>query len=220
MKTISTEQARRIDREAQQILGMSSLCLMENAGRNVADVVERKVKVEGPVVVFAGCGNNGGDGFVAARHLHIRGYHVQVVLVGDKNRMSTDCAVNYNICVNCGIPVTEGGSMTGGTVIPPTPTVVIDALLGTGLKGEVREPYTRFIEKINETDALTVSVDTPSGLDCDTGMVLGCCVEADVTVTFVLPKKGFFIGDGPRMTGEIVTADIGIPVPRWVTEGG
>jgi hydroxyethylthiazole kinase-like uncharacterized protein yjeF len=169
----------------------------------------------GRVMVICGSGNNGGDGFVAARHLFLRNVPVAVFLLGREEKLTPDAATNYTAARNCGVPVSVGDDIreAGLDYISGRFALIVDALLGTGVKGEVRDPYASAIGAINETGVPVVSVDVPSGLDCDTGRPLGVCVKAARTVTFILPKVGFSRTDGPKMCGEVTVADIGVPLP-------
>ena len=212
MKRLTREQARSIDRHAIEVLGVPSICLMENAGRQVADEACDMLHEGGRVLVVCGTGNNGGDGFVAARHLCLRGIPVEVVLLGDEERLTPDAATNHRAAHNIGIPITAVDSFTGADL--KDSALIVDALLGTGISGEVREPYAGAIQAISDSGLPVLSVDIPSGLDCDTGEILGVCVKAECTVTFILPKVGLSLAEGPRVCGRIVVADIGVPVPN------
>jgi NAD(P)H-hydrate epimerase len=171
---------------------------------------------DGPVLIFAGRGNNGGDGFVMARHLVNRGVSVEVLYLGDLATVTpdSDAGINLFIILKMGVLVRElpkgdlaawlDGFLAGFPVI-------VDALLGTGARGEIREPFLAAVRALNRTHAKVLAVDIPSGLDCDTGLPLGVAVKALVTVTFGLPKVGFFKGQGPDLCGRIVTADISLP---------
>ena len=201
---ITREQAREIDRKAVEEIGVPSICLMENAGRQVADAA-CEMAPGGRVLVVCGTGNNGGDGFVAARHLFLRGVSVEVVLLGDKEKLTPDALINHNAAIGSGVAV------TGELPAELSFDLVIDALLGTGISGEVREPYASAINAINGSGVSVLAADIPSGLDCDTGEILGVCVKAKRTVTFILSKVGFAKSSGPDMCGTITVADIGIP---------
>ena len=180
---------------------------MENAARGIADVVAKYAKgVSGPIAVICGPGNNGGDGFAAARHLHNLGLapHLHLVTPPEAFRDGSDAGVNLAIARAMGIPVR-------GDLELQDVAVVVDALFGTGLSRPVRAPYNAAIEAINAAARLTIAVDLPSGLDADTGEVLGVAVRAHVTATMVAPKVGFAFGEGPTHVGEVVVVDIGCP---------
>lgn len=218
---ITRSQAREADRHAIEDLHIPSICLMENAGRQVADAACDMLSGQGRVLVICGSGNNGGDGFVAARHLLLRGVETAIVFLGSEEKLTPDSKTNYRAICGCGIAVSvvEDIREAGLEDIACRFNLIIDALLGTGISGEVREPYASAIRALQAARSPILSVDIPSGLDCDTGHVLGVCVKAAKTVTFIRPKVGFEKADGPEMCGEIIVADIGAPLrpvtPRY-----
>ena len=203
VKFITREQAGEIDRRAVEEIGVPSICLMENAGRQVADAAS-EMATGGRVLVVCGTGNNGGDGFVAARHLFLRGVLVEAVLFGNKEKLTPDALINHNAVVGSGVAVADA--------LPDDLSfdLIVDALLGTGISGEVREPCASAIKAINDSVSPVLAVDIPSGLDCNTGEILGVCVRAERTVTFILPKIGFTKASGPEMCGTVTVADIGV----------
>lgn len=207
MRAVTAAEMRAIDRAAIEGLGLPALALMENAGRAVADAVAAACPGGGLVAVVCGHGNNGGDGLVAARHLLGRGYAVACELAAGAPR--GDAAVHAAVWRAMGFPLEAAGADLGARLARAD--VVVDALLGTGLSGGVRPPFTDAIHAINGAGRPVVAVDIPSGLDADDGRVLGACVRADVTVTFALAKRGFTRGDGPAHCGRVIVADIGIP---------
>jgi NAD(P)H-hydrate epimerase len=242
-------QARELDKAAIDAVGVKGLILMENAGRACAAEAVHMLRGagaaddEGPplargaagkrVVVFCGMGNNGGDGFVVARHLHNWGAQVGTVLLGgisDALRKAGDAAVNLEIALNMDIPVVEVADAAQARAAAQeagAADLLVDALLGTGLDRDVGEPYRALIEGINKLGSPVLAVDVPSGLDCDTGRALGCAVRAAVTVTFVLPKRGFACPGAAEYTGEIKVAEISVPrgliadrVARWKSQEG
>jgi NAD(P)H-hydrate epimerase len=159
------------------------------------------------VVVFCGTGNNGGDGFVVARHLSNAGAQVEIALAGDVDRLSPDAAANHRICAAMGIPINSADAVS-----PDADTLIVDALLGTGFAGDVRAPLAAVIDRINETPKRrVVALDVPSGLDCDTGRPSNATVRADVTVTFVAGKVGFDAASARPYVGRVDVADIGSP---------
>jgi len=214
IKPRTSAEMRELDRRAIEEYGIPGIVLMENAGRSAASEVLKMLRRKGGrVVIFAGKGNNGGDGFVVARHLHNNGVSVVVYFVGEcetARKGEGDAAKNLDIILKMGLDVREIKDV-GDIPRRPNADVIVDALLGTGLSGEVREPFRTIIHRINRWGIPVLAVDTPSGLCCDTGRVLGVAVRADRTVTFACPKKGFFIGEGRRHVGRLVIADISIP---------
>lgn len=215
MRAVTAAEMREIDRRAIEDYGIPSYELMERAGRAVA---EKAAEVAGPapkkVLVLAGKGNNGGDGLVAARCLHGKGYAVQILLFSEGKKLKADPARNFVANAKLGIPCRIVGEHFAWETVPELfrdSEVIVDALFGVGLDKDLDEPYVGVIRQMNESKRPIVSVDIPSGLDADTGKIHGACVKARVTVTMGLPKKGFYEGEGPDMCGEIVIADIGIP---------
>ena len=215
MRAVTAGEMREIDRRTIEEFGIPSYELMEKAGRAVA---EETAKLAGPapkkILVLAGKGNNGGDGLVAARYLHEKGYSVQVFLFSEGKKLKADPARNFAANAKLGIRtrvVGEHFAWESVSEILRKPEVMIDALFGVGLDKPVNEPYRGLIERLNQEKKEVVSVDIPSGLDADTGEILGVCVRASVTVTMGLPKKGFYEREGPSVTGRIVVADIGFP---------
>lgn len=195
--TISSRDMQILDMNCEYF-GLSRLQLMENAGKGLADEVSRRFEA-GKVVVFAGPGNNGGDGFVAARHL--KGFEVEIRLMS--REIKTDIAKrNFEICKRAGMEICEG--------VPDTidADIVVDAMLGTGVRGRLREPYASAVELINSSNAFVVAVDVPTGVNPDTGEY-ELAVKADLTVTFHKPKPG--LNRARDVCGEVVVKDIGIP---------
>jgi NAD(P)H-hydrate epimerase len=221
MRTLTREQVRDVDRRAIEELGIAGVVLMENAGRQAADVAERMLRdARGRrAIILAASGNNGGDGFVIARHLLVRGLEPRVLLAADPARLTGDALANFRLLAPLGIPVTVlsgDAAAMAATVVQAAEEaeLIVDALLGTGLAGEVRDPLRSIIEAIHRCHAggvAVLAVDIPSGLDADTGRPLGAAVKADVTVTFVAAKKGFAAKESRAYTGKVIVADIGVP---------
>ncbi len=211
MKLVTPEEMREIDRLTIEKYNIPGLRLMENAGLSVALLILKRDIDLSNIFVICGKGNNGGDGLVLARVLKIRGYNPKVILIAKKDELTGDAKVNLDTFLDLeGTEVheiTEFGKMRE----LENPSLIIDALFGTGLKEEVRGIYEDVISWINKKNAYTVSLDIPSGLNGETGIILGSSVKADLTVTFGLPKIGCYIQNGPLYSGEIVITDIGIP---------
>ncbi|HET7753624.1 MAG TPA: NAD(P)H-hydrate dehydratase [Anaeromyxobacteraceae bacterium] len=211
MRICGSTEMRAIDRAAIDGLGIPGIQLMERAGAAVAAAVQRRL-ARPSVVVYCGPGNNGGDGWVAARLLHGRGAAVQVVSAAEPSSLTGDARAAFEAAERAQVRWTRLDSP------PPQPTpgpaVVVDALLGTGLS---RPPDARLSEAIDRVDeargrgAHVVAVDVPSGLSADTGQPLGRCVRADTTVTFAFMKRGLALFPGVTLAGEVEVADIGIP---------
>jgi NAD(P)H-hydrate epimerase len=193
-----------------EYFGVSRLLLMENAGHNVALEVSSRFKPPKSVAVFCGLGGNGGDGFVAARHLSCMGFKVKVVLAGKAKEILDKAALkNWRALrsLKDTVPVEE---VYDSTLVPKTTAdIVIDALLGTGAKGSLRSPILQLVETINEMDAFRVAVDVPTGIDADSGIVLNNAVKADLTITFHRTKRG--LGKAKKYVGELVLKNIGLP---------
>ena len=196
-----------LDRKAIHQFGIPSIVLMENAGRGVSELAIQMLKdaARKKIAVFCGMGNNGGDGFVAARYLLRRGAEVDVYVFGEKLRIKNDPAVNLKILEKMDIRINEVASP-----IDIHAGLIIDAIFGIGLNGEVKEPAKSIIMDLNRQDVPILSIDVPSGLDADTGEVLGEAIKAKKTATMQFPKKGFYINKGPEYVGEVVVVDIGI----------
>lgn len=217
-KSLTREEMRELDRKAIEEFQIPGILLMENAGRNVTEEAVKVIDDPGKekIAVLCGKGNNGGDGFVIARHLYNKGITVKVFLFAKIADILTDgdASTNLRILLNMKIPVKECIDPLGTNDLLNNLgkyTILIDALFGTGLSGEVREPFKTLIRGINTLKKTVISADIPSGLDCNTGNVLGVAIKAKKTVTFAVAKQGFYLGEGSNYTGEIVVTDISIP---------
>jgi NAD(P)H-hydrate epimerase len=213
MKPVLTRaQMRAFDRLAIDECGVPSIVLMENAGRGAADAIGA---TEGAtVVVVCGTGNNGGDGFVVARHLLARGASVSVLLAGEKEKLSADAAANHRAFTGLGGSVTElapGGDSAALALALGGADVVVDALFGTGLDRPIAGWIEPIVQAVNAARARRVALDLPSGLDADTGAALGTVVQADLTVTFGHMKAGLVTPAGARAAGEVRVVDLGVP---------
>ncbi|MDD4178935.1 MAG: NAD(P)H-hydrate epimerase [Candidatus Margulisbacteria bacterium] len=210
-RALTVRQAQAFDEFAQEKLGIPSIVLMENAGRGVAEVVSNAIRVTSNayVVVVCGTGNNGGDGFVAARHLLNAGVKVKVFVIGTKTKLKNDPKTNLNILLKIGQKIKWVKTVKDLQGIERS-SLIIDAIFGIGLNSPVRGIYFDAINKLNNSGVPIVAVDVPSGLDANTGKVLGAAVRAKVTVTFVAAKKGFFRTAGLKHCGKIIVRDIGV----------
>lgn len=207
--TITSREMRALDTNAEYF-GVSRLQMMENAGRNVALEVASRFKPDKQVAVFCGSGGNGGDGFVAARHLLAMGFKVTIVLAGKPGEISSKEALeNWKALqlLKEKLPIHE---VHDTALIPEVNAdIVIDALLGTGTKGKLRPPILQLVQRINETNAFRIAVDVPTGIDADTGETLGEAIKADITITFHRLKIG--LENAKEHAGEIIVKDIGVP---------
>lgn len=190
--------------------GLPGPALMESAGRETAREILRRWPRPGRVAVLVGGGKNGGDGLVVARHLREAGWKVELRLLADPSRLTGDAGIQWQLVEPMGLPLRRVRKRSDPLALEDV-TVVVDALLGTGLRGEVREPVRWAIEALVETELPVVAVDTPSGVDGRTGRVHGIATRARVTVTFGFPKPGLFLADGPAHVGRLVAATLAYP---------
>ncbi len=212
---LTRDQVRRVDHLAINRYGIAGVVLMENAGRNAAIIIDNIYGPAGMAFVVCGPGNNGGDGFVIARHLHNAGWSVRLTITGHESRMTPDALVNFLIIKAMGLDSTIAPDEDSQRVITATigdGDLVIDALLGTGFRGEVRSPTSQLITALNAAaKRATVAIDVPSGLDCDSGTPSSTTIRADLTVTFVAQKAGFTSPSAKPYIGRVEVADIGAP---------
>lgn len=217
-RVMSRDQVRSVDRWAIEEIGLPGIALMENAGRSCAEFIMDRLgrKTARRVCIFCGTGNNGGDGYVIARHLRNAGQRTCVVLCGDRQKVHGDARINLDVLGALGEDVREldlGAADAPALVraLAQGADIVVDALFGTGLQGPLREDCWRLVEAINGLKVPVLAVDIPSGLDCDTGRPLGAAIRADWTVTFVAMKKGFIASaESAQYTGQVHVASIGI----------
>jgi len=215
---MSRDEVRTFDSWAINTLGIPGVVLMENAGRSCAELIKEKLAgvAKPKVCIFCGTGNNGGDGYVIARHLLNSGFSVTVAICGDRNKIKGDAKINLDILERLGQPIEQlnlkSGDIAGRVkAFTAGADMLVDALFGTGLSGQLSDEYKQLIESINGRNCPVLAVDIPSGLDCDTGEPLGAAIRADYTVTFVAVKKGFTSeSTAPQYTGEIFVASIGV----------
>ncbi len=219
---LTAEAMRTADRYTIEEYGIPSFTLMESAGRGTADLIRN---AHGPldgeaVVILCGKGNNGGDGLVVARRLYAAGARVHVVLTSDPGELRDDPARNLDLleqlrdeddAERLTIAVLDTLGLLTETTKQLSPLLYVDALLGTGLTSDLREPIRSLVDWVNDRPAPTVAIDVPTGLQSDTGTVLGSAVEAEHTITIAAPKVGLLVGDGPRYAGSVDVVDIGIP---------
>ncbi len=214
---MTRDEVRAFDAWAINTLGIPGVVLMENAGRSCAELIKDKLKGKAvpKVCIFCGTGNNGGDGYVIARHLINSGFDVTVAVCGDRGKIKGDAKINLDILERMGRTI-ESLDPAGGRIREQAEAfcseadMIVDGLFGTGLSGQLRGEYKELIESMNECGCPILAVDIPSGLDCDTGEPLGSAIRAVATVTFVALKKGFTSPAARAYTGEIFIASIGI----------
>lgn len=215
MKSLTRDEVRALDRCAIETLAVPGVVLMENAGRNAAAEIDSFLGgCRGKAVaVVAGAGNNGGDGFVIARHLSMRGARVVTFLIAPAEKVVGDAATNLAIIKNLALPVhilAESEMAQLGSRLSDF-DLVVDAVGGTGVSGPLRGGAAEAVNQINASARPVVAVDIPSGLDCDLGVAPGPAVRAALTVTFAARKKGFDVSGAEAYTGVVKVADIGVP---------
>jgi NAD(P)H-hydrate epimerase len=215
---LNRSQVRTVDAIAIEEFGIPGIVLMENAGRGCVDVL-LDCDVKGPAVILCGPGNNGGDGFVIARHLKNLGLNLQVVLFGDPEKISGDARINLEIVQKMEIPISyiqpiwldeEFQAAISSVDAEPTEWI-IDALLGTGATGAVRAPMDQAIRLANELPVKRMAIDIPTGVDCDLGTIENVAFKSDITCTFVAGKPGLFVKSSAAYVGEVRVIDIGVP---------
>jgi len=221
MLVCTAAQMRELDRTTIEDYGIPGVVLMEAAGRGVVEVILDSLDERAGrdptglrVVILCGSGNNGGDGFVVARHLVSQGCHVLVYLVAERAKIGGDALTNLQILERIGvkpIPLQTEDDLERAESTLVHAAVIVDALLGTGLSSDVRGQYRSVLERANRATALKVAVDIPSGLNADSGAVMGVAFDADHTVTFGLPKVGLVTHPGVERVGKLHVVDIGIP---------
>lgn len=214
---LTRQQVRDFDAWAINKACVPGAVLMENAGRGCAEVVIGRLKKVGgrKVCVFCGTGNNGGDGFVIARHLTGAGFEAIVVICGQSSKIKGDAEVNYRIARNMNILIKELEPSSADIekaveTFAGNCDLIVDAIFGTGLEGRLAGGFEKLINAVNSLNKPVVAVDIPSGLDCDTGCSPGAAIKAAATVTFAAAKKGFANPRSKEYTGEVYIASIGI----------
>jgi NAD(P)H-hydrate epimerase len=213
--TLSRAAVRDLDRRAIHEYGVPGVVLMENAGRGAAELLVRLNPDRQRVLILCGPGNNGGDGFVMARHLQNHGLDVDVLLFGDVECLSPDARVNAVIWQRSAAlwtgPADRRLNVDLRRVIDGAPGWIVDALFGTGLTRPLGPPFDEVASAVNASGRPVLAVDIPSGLDCDTGEPLGPTIRATHTATFVASKVGFANPKAKPCLGEVHVLDIGAP---------
>jgi len=216
MYLVTANEMQKMDRSTIESFGLPGRILMENAGRGATHFFLEHFKdaVNKKIGVIAGRGNNGGDGFVIARYLAQKGISVTVYLLSERQKVSGDAAANLKLLTPLKIPVIEmpdAETFSAHKTAMRHEAIWIDAILGTGLRSEVKGFFRDVIDFINQTNKPVFAVDIPSGLNSDTGRPCGSCVRADATATFAFAKTGHFLFPGADYTGNLKIIDIGIP---------
>ena len=212
MRAITPREMKIIDMNAAY-LGVSLKTLMETTGEQIFEAISERMPLKGKSFgVFCGPGNNGGDGYAVARHLANNGCNVSILQLSKPK--TSDAKVNASIVKKMGIPISPWTSDYLNSA-----TLIIDAIFGTGLDRNVEGDYSEIIRSINSSPSMRIALDIPSGLDCDTGLPLGCSIEADMTISFVGIKRGFHNKSAKRFIGEINITDIGCPFDLLIKYG-
>ncbi len=214
---MTRQEVRGFDAHAINILGVPGVVLMENAGKNCAEMILGRLKdpAGADVCIFCGTGNNGGDGYVIARHLVNAGVNARIVICGDSEKVKGDARINLDIArkmniSECSLDLQGRDIARQVSDLAGQSDIIVDAVFGTGLKGKLTSQYIGLIERINSLSKEVIAVDIPSGLDCDTGQPLPSAIKATATVTFVAVKKGFTYAHSNAYTGQVYIASIGI----------
>ncbi|MBF0449053.1 MAG: NAD(P)H-hydrate dehydratase [Magnetococcales bacterium] len=216
MKLLSSDEMRRADQRTIEEIGLPGLVLMENAGAATTRLLKNRFLswAEKRILILAGTGNNGGDGFVIARRLLQSGARVNLLLFGQRSRLTPDARQNADIFANLGGHIKE---ITEAELLSNFPAqlahagLVVDALFGTGLHRPIEGHIATTIQQVNRQNIPVLAVDLPSGVCADSGKILGCALKADWTVTFAAEKRGHRLYPGAACCGEIITVPIGIP---------
>lgn len=215
---LTREEVRSLDQRAIAGYGVPGIVLMENAGRGCAELLMRWNPTRQPTVILCGPGNNGGDGFVIARHLQSHGWPVDVQILAKHQAIPGDAATNFDILHASGIDYTQYNPehVQDQQAAFLTQRIhqaewIVDALFGTGLTRPLGHPYDVALAAVHASGKPVLAIDIPSGLDCDTGQPLGPTIRATHTATFVAHKKGFLDPQSSAWTGEVHIVDIGAP---------
>ncbi|MCA1959810.1 MAG: NAD(P)H-hydrate dehydratase [Desulfomonile sp.] len=219
MFLVTAGEMRAFDAAAIERYGIPGVVLMENAGRTTFKILQTYLEDDVrcvKVVVVAGPGNNGGDGYVIARYLINHGADVQTFLLTPREKIKGDALINLQVLEKMTsriFPVHDETSLAHAARTWHEADVIVDAILGTGLTSEVRSPFREAIEWINDAPGLKLAVDLPSGLDADTGRIMGVAVKADLTATYGFRKLGSVLHPGVELCGTVEVVDISIPLP-------
>lgn len=207
---------QEIDKKAIEEFNIPGIILMENAGLVSSLILEENFPDVNKIIIFAGGGNNGGDGLVIARHLFNQGIAVTVYLLKEADKIKGDALINLNIARLMGVPIKEilsENDLEREKANIHNADIILDAILGTGTSGEISGFLVNIINFLNDTHKPIISIDIPSGLDADTGFPLGCCIRAMSTLTLGLPKIGLLVYPGAEFAGKLYLVDISLPKP-------
>jgi ADP-dependent NAD(P)H-hydrate dehydratase / NAD(P)H-hydrate epimerase len=214
---LTRQAVRALDADAIARLGVAGSVLMENAGRGAFEwLLRRFPNALAQVAILGGVGQNGGDAWVVARHLVLAGHAPRCVLVGERAKLRGDALTNLLALERMGVPIAQAAD-AGAPELEAAlrdATLLVDGLFGTGLDRAISGAYARVIERINASGLPCLALDIPSGVDADSGAVLGVAIDAALTVTFAAHKRGLHQHPGAARAGELVCASIGVPGPE------
>lgn len=221
MRLITASEMREMDRLTIEEAGIPGVVLMENAAGSAAEIFLEHFNPppDSLIYIICGKGNNGGDGFVIARYLHESGMNVSVAITGERSSIKGDALINLSAIQKLGIKFSEINDDTALDAFIKRITgcsYIIDGIFGTGLNSPVKGIYKKIIDAVNDSKIPVMSIDIPSGLNSDTGEIMGSAIKADLTVTFGFIKPGQVVYPGAGLTGKLVNVDIGIP--RMISE--
>ncbi len=210
---LDREAVRAVDRAAIEEYGISGMVLMENAARALCESAmemlgETAYAAARRVLIICGSGNNGGDGYALARHLHNRNVSIELAALGEP-KADSDAGINRRICERMRLSIIDARTLT--SCESAEASLIVDAIFGTGLDREVTGDAARIIDWMNRSTCPILAADAPSGMDCNTGRPLGACIRASRTVTFVGLKPGFLGPDAQKLLGDVTVGDIGAP---------
>ena len=218
LRLASRDQSRQLDKDTIESFGIDSITLMEVAGQKAADVIRQHTGDSSSGICVCGKGNNAGDALVAARYLtETAGHSVSILLVSGDEDLSADTERNYKLLKKL---ADNGSPIKFITYSDPIPwndfDYAVDGMIGTGLTSDLRDPMDHLVDDLNRSGLQIFAMDIPTGLNCDTGKILGTCIQADHTITFGTNKIGFFLNNGPSVTGTITLANL--PFPNYLRE--
>ena len=214
---LTAEEMKKLDAHTIQDIGVPSMVLMERAAMAVVDELLSDSELSTDNMVFiCGMGNNGGDGVAAARLLHLKGYMVSIILIGDRTRCTEETGLQIRIAKKYSVPIKEGLSAVQVNHELNCADLIVDALFGIGLSRNVQGLYKDVINGINASPAMVLSIDIPSGLSADTGEILGTAVKAHKTVVLAYMKTGLTKEPALSLAGRISVRDIGIYIDNCI----
>ncbi len=218
MRISSVDQMRQLDKQASTEFSISESLLMENAGESAAVVLQKEFSPKtNRFLIICGTGNNGGDGLVVARKLHSNHFKVSVVIFGDPAKYKGPARENYTIVSKIGLPMAQNPEIKKLREMISTSTILIDAVFGTGLDRDVGGVYHKVIDEINHGNKPVISLDISSGINGNTGQVMGTAVKAEMTITFGLPKYGNLLYPGFAYGGQLSVTHISFPPEMYQT---